>query len=297
MGVNLTNNDFLVFRYAFEHRFVTLDLIQDYILRHMSKDYPRKRMWKLENGDDDPWIRRRSHKWLRNSYYVVSEFTESILMGNDSFKKRIENAVRDNNFNNPVNFREIDKSLYKANTSINLAEFDHNYLLLKTRLILENYGIANDWKTDKMIWLDSYQRRFNDDKKAFKIIPDSEFNYVDSKGNTNKLALELEKTRKKPSRYYDKLKKYAENRSDIDMILWVHFGDEAILSSIQDSIESLIKELKSKKKKSNSDIINNQIKRISHNFFIDFDDIKNGVFVVKNALNGEEGSLTVQKGV
>jgi hypothetical protein len=227
MGIRLTQNDYIVLKMALEHRFVTLDLVQNYVLKHLNADYIRTRLWQLETQTPEPLIERKSDSFVRNSYYQATNFCEKMLLNDFDFQEKIKKASRKDNMEKDIEYLSYIWG-YGSERKINFSEFGHNYKLQKARYILENY-VAQNWQTDVII-LSKNQKRRVAGEKTFQIFPDAVF---ELKNTGKKFAFELELTRKSPSSYKKKIKNYskrhslfADDQERLDGILWAYNSDD-----------------------------------------------------------------------
>lgn len=241
--LRLTEKDYLLFRYLFEHEWVSQDLIKDYIWKDLvSPSYVNKRLWMLTGGkqgkENREWVHKYNHTWLKNKIYQASQTCEGVLQNNDSFYDEIINSTRPDMNDQDIEYSKFPRQFYKHSKEedINVISFEHDYAVLKTRLVFEKLGLAKDWVTEQMIWSESYSRKFNKEKEKLGIIPDAVFTFKGEEKDY-RIALEMEYTRKSKSTYKEKIEKYDNGNIEVDIVMWVYTSNE-ILNLLTAGIES-----------------------------------------------------------
>ena len=227
MSIRLTDDDFLFLKYLFQHQFISSDLVQNYIMSNKNPNYVLQRCWRLAGNDNNKteYVNIMQNDWCNIKMYSISTEAELILKKNDSFFKRINDVESINIFGEPVKTLDFEnkRSFLKNRGDVKLHEFEHTRFLVETRLLLEYYAIASNWVSDEI--LKSISGHKNRAGKKTGSIPDSIFELRLNRNKTIDVALEFERTVKRPSTYKNKAKSH--NKKDkIDSVIWLYTKQE-----------------------------------------------------------------------
>ena len=256
-----TKNDYKLIKYLFESKFLTKKQILDYILSDMNSDYVKSRITQLK--------KYRYLKYITNPLPFINEkniyLADFFAYDNLLHKKMIKDFKEMCKENNLLFINPKEYNLVKE---LNYNNVIHDYYLNNLRLMLEEIG-AKNWLPDFII-----KKRKKHDK-----VPDGLI-----KGKYN-IAIELERTLKKPKRY-GKIFDLYQDENNIDFVIYVTVGK---------SSDNIYKRLKGFMKPSflNSKYLKNEELELVDNFhenyfLIKYENFKNGNYIIKNTYNDKE---------
>jgi hypothetical protein len=181
-GIQLTERDLDILAFLLEMKFATVKELQHKFFRKLkdgklssSEWYARERMrllWK--NG----LVETVRFRYTDYKYFIATELAFEILEGNIERAGRIARPIR----------------------QIDIRTFEHDAMLMKLRLYLEDTESVRNWKSERVIKRDL----FFQGNLARDYVPDAVF--MNESGDT--VAYELERTMKSKRDYREKINKY-----------------------------------------------------------------------------------------
>lgn len=201
-SLKLTSRDYEILQFALEMKFVSIDEIYQKFFKvkqngEVSKSdcWARDRVLQLNNGG----FLKPVHFYTEAKHFYVATFKAYHIL-KDTFP---------------------EKQFCQPNKEIDIRTFYHDWLVTKSRLLLEESGVARNWISEKSF----KSKEANHLNLARKYAPDG--CYVDSSGRV--VAFELELTLKSKSRYQEKIRLYSKlirqsspvERSKFDKCLFV----------------------------------------------------------------------------
>lgn len=290
MGIRLTENDFLLFRFCFEHSWLDREKIKKYIWKHLNKDYVRQRLGRLKQAG---YIKYETHPWKRETLILVDRLTEKLL-SNEEFRDKLKQArYKDKNGNEvrpsiPKNLKDY----YKYRDEITLANFEHDQHILTSRLILEKEALVENWISDRILWTQDYKARQSKDKHRLAVTADALFNFRNSNSNNKLIAFEFENTRKKKPSYLNKFARYILDKKVKSVLIICKNG--TIFQNLKNNVITVKNELpffKNNFKNKYKDLLKQRDKAFlqekksnwqKHFALMKFDDLLNKNFTVYN---------------
>lgn len=182
--IMLTKRDFEIIAFICEMKFASLEDIFEKFFKKLKDGRESKSLW---------WTRERitelyKHGYLNRTY----SFNE---------RKAYYLGTRKGYFSIVTRYPSIIPT--KPTDSINFNTFEHDKLLLSLRLKMERENECTEWISDRT--LSQFPELCPNLDKSY--LPDSI--YTDSKGE--KIAFELELSRKSKKRYHEKIQSYVKN--------------------------------------------------------------------------------------
>ncbi|MFW5891127.1 MAG: replication-relaxation family protein [bacterium] len=201
MGLRITQDDLVLFKYLFEHDFLNRTHIRNYIWQDRHQVSTRRRLAKLTRYG---FLKKKLKPNRDRANLTILLPTKKALTALKENEDKFKNLAR----NNTVFYDKINPDNYKVR-DIKVVEeqftrFLHKEKIINLRLILEDHG-AKNWVSKNII------RR----KAKLKTIPDGLFSR-----NGDVFAVELETKKRYDSKYKYKFERYVQE-DKVDKIIYI----------------------------------------------------------------------------